>query len=267
MAQWKVSLVISGAVVLQEAFNEKLKKVYQGNEPVISNVQIKNIKEGLSVTLDAWAFDREEADHVAIYFISEMLNVLTLRLKDIPLYLHSSNFKIQDSDERIKRVVVKSELLEDFGKGYRYGRERPTFTRALSWYRKGLISEDPIDRLLAFWLSLEVMGTYAEKNEKTQDKHGRPRTKNQILNCFDQMWGKVDRWEIIPGENKWMDRVHCLRNTIAHGGKAVDVDFIKDVNSCFPRLQKLAHAFLTSWEQKGYTKEKEVDSNCEKTNS
>lgn len=259
MTQWKVSLIISGAIVLQESFNEELRKSYQANRPVMSNVQIRNIREGLSVTLDAWAVDKEEADHVAIYFIGEMLNVLTLRLKDIPLYLHSSSIKVQGSDKCIKRVVTKDEILESFNQGYEYGRKRSTFSRALSWYRKGLISEDPIDRLLAFWLSLEVIGKYAEENEKTKDKHGKPRTKNRIMDCFDQLWVESSKWKIIPDGSEWMDKVHCLRNNIAHGSKAVDIDFIKDVNSCFPRLQKLAHVFLTEWEREGRTREEKVD--------
>lgn len=242
-SEWEVKLAISGPIAVSRNLQISVEK---GHLPFMTTVKLKNVKQGVEAEVIAIAKTPEEANDVAVYFVGQMLDVLSLRL-DLPLYLSLFSPEFRPLNMHVKRRVEEREWREVFRLGRDYGMHRSTFSRALSWYRKGLISEDPIDKLIALWLSLEVVGSkYAHDNERT-----RKGSKNKVLDCFDQLWGTTDKWKIIPNNSAWIDKIYTLRNHIAHGAMPVDVEAIKEITSELPKLRELAHTFLIDWESQG----------------
>lgn len=244
MPEWKVKLAVSGAIAIKRNLRLQVEK---GHTPFLTTVELKNAAHGVEFQLIARASNSDEANEVAIYFLGQMLDVMCLYL-EIPLYLSFSSPEFRPVDNNVKRMVLEQEWQDAFQRGRNYGINRPVFSRALSWYRKGLTSEDPIDRLFAFWLSLEIIGTkYARDNERTRGN----RTKNKILDCFDQLWESQETWKVIPNDVAWLDSIHELRNKIAHGVLPVDLETIKNAVQVIPRLRNLASKFLFDWENNG----------------
>jgi hypothetical protein len=142
--------------------------------------------------------------------------------------------------------------LHAFRRGREYDRKRRYFSRSLGWYRKGLNSEDPIDRLLAFWSALEgISSQYFRHSERTKEG-----IINQICDCFDQLWGNVDNWKVIPGNAKVVNEFYAFRNGIAHGFMNVNVKAIREISARLDLYQTLVHTFLLDWESNGYMIEK-----------
>ena len=140
-----------------------------------------------------------------------------------------------------------------FRRGREYDRKRRYFSRSLGWYRKGLNSEDPIDRLLAFWSALEgISSQYFRHSERTKEG-----IINQICDCFDQLWGNVDNWKVIPGNAKVVNEFYAFRNGIAHGALNLDVDTIRKISSTLELYRSLVYRFLVDWEHTGYTIERQ----------
>lgn len=245
MPNWEVRLAISGAISIEQPLTLQAEKGYA---PFMTTVKLTKARHGIEVRLIAKAIDSEQADEVAIYFVGQMLDVMCLYL-DTPLYLSLDKSDFRPVDASVKRIILREEWEDAFKRGRDYGINRPIFSRALSWYRKGLTSQDVMDRLFALWLSIEIVGTkYARENERTI---GAGKTKNKILDCFDQLWENKEEWKVVRDEPSWVDGVHQLRNEIAHGVLPVELETIKIVLQKVPKLRRLAAAFLRDWESNG----------------
>jgi hypothetical protein len=175
-----------------------------------------------------------------------MLDALSAAINQ-PLYLNfgdSLRSGIETHDTL--RRVAKAEWQEAFKEARLLSIAEPTFLRALGWYRKGLYTEDPFDKFLAFWNSVEIVtGKY-----HPQIPIGRARGSiSQIWESFKSIWGECDNWPIIPGETNWIKVNHGVRTTIAHGIEPVDIERVKDVVTKIDILQSVAHKFLIDWRQ------------------
>ena len=243
-AEWKAQLAISGPVAVDRPLTLSVKKGMR--HPFWTTVKIINKRPGVQAEVVAKATTLEDANDAAVYFVGQMLDVLCLRL-DLPLHVSLSGPEFRPLPSHVRRIVEKREWETAFRLGREYGLDRPAFSRALSWYRKGLISEDPIDKLIAYWVSLETVGAkHARKTERTQKG-----AINQVCDCFDQLWGAIESWKVIPNEVKWVNTFHEVRNAVAHGGRPVNVETIREISHYLPKLRELAHTFLTDWEQRG----------------
>lgn len=207
---------------------------------------VKNVSQGVLLTIVARACDRNEANDAAVFFVGKALDVLSLQL-DLPLHLSLFEPRFKRMSGHVKRRVHKDEWLEAFRLGREYEERRPHFSRSIGWYRKGLVSEDPIDRLLGFWSALEGIGTnYFRETDRT-----RRGVINQICDCFDQIWGSSDQWKVIPEKAAVVNDFCNLRNGIAHGFISVDVETIREIIGKLPLYQELVHTFLVDWESQG----------------
>lgn len=207
---------------------------------------VKSIRDGVRLSLIAHARSQRGASDAAAYFVGLALDVLGLRI-NLPLYLNLLNPVFRSEPANTRRVVEEMEWVNAFDRGRVYAIDRPTYSRALSWYRKGLTGENPIDQLLSYWAVLEsVASQFHERNKQT--KKG---TVNQICNCFDLLWGPVEDWKVIPNEASAVNRLNDYRSRIAHGGMRVDIETIGEINEELPLYQKLARKFLLDWETRG----------------
>lgn len=247
MPSWRVKLAVSGAITIAENLTLSVEK--QTNySSFMTAVAIKRATHGVEIHLDALATNREEANEVAIYFVGQTLDVLGLYL-DEPLYLSFSGTGFRAVDTNAKRIVLEQEWEDAFKRSRDYGQKRLFFSRALSWYRKGLTSDDLIDKLFAFWVSLEIIGN--KFHTKTPKTKGDGKSKNRVLNCFDQIWGSSETWKVVTNDTKWIDDIHELRNKVVHGGMTVEPETIKLIAQRISRLQALASKFLLDWESHG----------------
>ncbi len=277
MAEWEIELAISGSITVNHPLSLDVTKGRLAPFQTRASIQRmpRNVA-GVNIRVIVRASDQEEANDAAVYFIGQMLDVLSLRT-DLPLVVNLATTQTISFDSATrqiplgrayrndqissvalstsrfwnngtKRLVNESEWEEAFRLGREYGLNWPVFSRALSWYRKGLASEDPIDKLIAYWSSLESVGShYARKNSRT--KLG---AINQVCDCFEQIWGKnVKTWPVISGNTKWVNKFHEQRNGIAHGFVPVNIETLRDIVAQLPKLRELSYKFLTKWEIDG----------------
>lgn len=246
MYEWNVSIAVSGPIELPS--NQLTMQVLKGeHRPFQTKVQLKKASHGVYLSVIAIADNPEEANDVAVFFVGRMLDLLSLKI-DMPLYLSLFKPQFRVNEDHVRRIVTKHEWQQAFEISQRYGIARSTFCRAISWYRKGLVSEDPVDKLMAFWASLEaICSKYCEQNNRTTNG-----IINKICNCFDLMWGDVSQWKIIPNEPQLINTFCDKRNEIAHGTlPIVRVEIIKEIAELLPMLKQLCHEFLKDWDQNG----------------
>lgn len=245
VSEWEVELAISGAITLgRKSFRLPVEKGEQ--DPFTTTVTISKADQGCHCKLIARAYTEENANDVTVYFVGQALDVLSLEL-DLPLYLNLFQPKFRSVSSHVRRVVTEEEWLEAFTRGRDFSINRRHFSRAIGWYRKGLVSDDPIDRLLAFWSALESIGSvYFRPTSRTEN-----RIINQVCDCFDQIWGSVERWLVIPNQPRVVNSFHDFRNGFSHGFKRVDINTVREVSKELPVFQELTHEFLLQWMEDG----------------
>ncbi len=248
--EWEVELAISGAITLEQSSMKM--EVEKGEfNPFTTTVILSKAGQGIRCVLIARAYNQETANDAAVYFVGQALDVLSLRL-DLPLYLSLFGPEFRTMSGHVRRLVQRNEWVEAFRDGRNYSLNRHYLSRAISWYRKGLISEDPIDRVIAYWSALEAIGSkYFRPNERTN-----PGIINQICDCFDQLWGSSENWHIIPGNPATVNEFHDFRNGFSHGFFRVDIETIRNVARHLPVYQNLVHEFLLEWERNGWAIER-----------
>lgn len=244
MVEWNVKLAVSGPITVSNSFTLNVEKGY--NYPFWTTVKIKKATQGVWTEVIARAETADDANDAAVFYIGQTLDVLCLRTGR-PLYVSLFDEKFRSYGNRIQRIIQEREWKEAFRISRQYGLNRRIYSRALSWFRKGLTSEDPVDKFIAFWSSLEGFGSAcARKTERT--KLG---CVNQICDCFDQLWGDVSNWKVITNDAEQINRFQEIRNGIAHGSIELNVDTIRQISNHLPLLHKLAHTFLSEWEHHG----------------
>ena len=243
--EWEVELAISGAISLQR--NNITFNVEKGEEnPFTTTLTLSKTKNGVKCVLIARAYNQENANDVAVYFVGQALDVLSLQL-DIPLHLDFFRPEFREISNHVKRIINQEEWYEAFHLGRNYSLNRRYFSRALSWYRKGLVSDDPIDRLVAFWSALEsICSKFYEQNDRTDLG-----IINKVCNCFDQIWDNSNNWKIIPNRPEIINHFYDFRNGFSHGFLRVDIENIRCLTLDLPIYQNLVRHFLLDWESDG----------------
>lgn len=258
LTEWEVELAISGAITLERS--SLVLEVLKGElAPFTTTATLSKNSQGIRCILVARSYDEINANDAAVYFVGQALDVLSLHL-NTPLYLNLFRPEFRNITSHVKRRIPELEWLDAFRLGREYSLDRHYFSRAISWYRKGLVSDDPIDSLIAFWSALEAIGSkYFRDSERT--RHG---IINKVCDCFDQIWGSSDRWQVIPNDSDVVNQFHNYRNGLSHGFIRVDVETIRDIAQYLPRYQSLVHKFLLDWEGMGFDIERQhpVDQNA-----
>lgn len=243
--EWEVELAISGAVTTGA---QRLQfQAEKGEEhPFTTTVTISKAAQGVRCLLIARAYTQENANDAGVYFVGQALDVLCLRL-NTPLYLNLFRPEFRALPNHVRRILTMQEWYDAFHFGREYSMGRRIYSRAISWFRKGLGSEDPIDRVIAFWSALEAIGSqYYRRSARTEQG-----IINQVCDCFDQLWGPVERWKVIPNNPNLVNEFHNFRNGFSHGFMRVDIETIRDIVVRLPVYQDLVYAFLCDWELQG----------------
>jgi hypothetical protein len=250
MQEWNVDLAVSGPIDLERG-TVRILPMKGEHLPFQSHATLKNDKNGVLVTVLVRADSSNSAHDAGLYFVGRAIDVLCLEI-DLPLHLSLSGPQFVTATDHVHARISQDQWLKCFEAGRSYGLERPTFCRALSWFRKGHTSENPVDSFLSYWTSIEIVGAkFARANEKTQRG-----TVNKICDCFDQLWGSHENWHVIPNAANAVDRFCEIRNQISHGTiSLVEMNSIREISESLTILHDLALAFLREWRTSSQTTE------------
>jgi len=246
--KWKVTLAVSGPITTHERIKFSTRKGF--NNPFWTEIQITPVIQGVKVELIALADNQDEANEAALYFLGQALDYLSL-VTNLPLYVSHTGLQFKPQNDNVKRLLSEDDWIHAFERSRNIAMNRRTFSRSLSWHRKAMISEDPIDSFLSFWSSIEsIASKFARQNERTQNG-----IINKVCDCFDQLWGSTENWKVIPNSANEINQFYDLRNGIAHGFISVDIETLKRISHKLPTIKKLSFEFLKDWEANGLNPE------------
>ncbi len=242
MRIYNVELLISGPITTKRVINFNTEKELDLGSVFRSDISIKKHQQGFIISTTVFTANQDRAYKVALLFIGKMLDILSMKT-NLPLNVSLNEYR-QLADRNIVRAVIdEAEFRFCFDLARQLNLYENKLLRAFSWYRKGLYTEDPFDKFLAFWNSICVVADgYCNNNERT--KLG---TVNRIWDCFITLWGQCPDWEFIHGNDQWVKDNNEVRNKIAHGGVTVDIQYVENVINQLEAVQNVAYKFLTQW--------------------
>jgi Apea-like HEPN len=151
-----------------------------------------------------------------------------------------------------RTIAVVGDVIENaFHKADHLAKARPSFLRSLGWYRKGLTTDDPLDKFLAFWNAIEIVASRYYRHIPTIDKEqAKKGTKSQVWECFKALWGSCEDWPVIPRLNKWIDESYAVRVDVAHGVAFIDIHRVTAVAERLPAIEEVCYHFLGGWRKR-----------------
>jgi len=242
MRTYNVELTIYGEVITRKAVDFNTDKELDVGNVFRSDILIKPHQQGIRISSTVYTADKDRAYKVALLFIGKMLDVLSLKA-NTSVFISNNDIRNFIDKNVVRAIIDEREFKECFEISRTLNLEHTAFLRALNWYRKGLYTEDPFDKFLAFWNSISVVaGKYHTQNERTRNG-----IINQIWNCFETLWGNdCAQWPDIDN-NRWINQNNEIRNNIAHGVIPVEIDYVEDVISRLDNVQNVAYRFLKEW--------------------
>jgi hypothetical protein len=248
---WEVVLYVDGPVTTRRRVLTTQQKGFRVDDPFYSDIEIMGIPSGLKATVTARAPNQKIAYKAAVFFFGHMIDALTLVI-NLPMYLNlAQGERVRAQSHEVKRRIEQGEIEKAFSEAHLLGRGSPSFLRSLGWYRKGLTTDDPLDKFLAFWNAIEIVASkyyhYVPIIDKERAKKG---SKNQVWACFDALWGACEGWPIIPGKTKWIDESYAVRLDVAHGVAFIDVHKVAEVAERLPIIEEVCFRFLSGWRER-----------------
>lgn len=244
---WEVDISVIAAVAIRNDIHFNARKELENSEPFYSNVRIRNIEHGFKVTLTAFAPNSELAEKAGLLFLGKMLDVLSLKY-NIPIQLDlTKNILIPRINDPVRRILDRDDFRAAFQESRLLSLTETTFLRSLSWFRKGKYTQDPFDRFLAFWNSIETVSSKYNPNKTNCKDRG---SICHIWECFKIIWGECKDWEVIGGKMTWIDECNEHRLNIAHGIVPIDIEMVEMVLGKMDELELITHKFLTEWREK-----------------
>ena len=174
-------------------------KGFRPENPFYGDIQITSIPSGLRATVTARALNEQFAFEAAVFFLGRMLDVLAVRI-DRPLFSsltereHSRNGRVR---QHVRRIIDPQEIEDAFREADDLAMPEPPFLRSLSWYQKGLYTEDPLDKFLSFWIAIEIVAKRFYRSVPSIDQEqAKTGTKSQIRECFKVLWARMNHGQI-----------------------------------------------------------------------
>ncbi len=248
--------MVRGPVALRvPRFRTRQQKGFDPVNPFYINIEVEKLRTGgFRATVEARAIDEQLARRAAVFFLGRALDVLAFRL-DLPLFVSLTDQEPRSAASRheTRRRIKPQEIEDAFWAADELEMTQPPFLTSLSWYRKGLYTEDPLDQYKAYWIAIERVASsyYAVVDGAAQKKASRGTRigiKMRVSACFSALWGPLERWPShVPKESSWVNDTCDVRNDIAHGNKPVTIDTVASVVEKLDTLKRVAHTFLSDW--------------------
>lgn len=241
---WEVDITVIGPVSINNRINFNTRKELEHPDPFYSEINIDRAENGFKATITAFAPNPNLAEKAGILFFGRMLDVLSLQT-NLPLQLDlTKNVLVPANNERVRRRLDRNDFPNAFREARLLSMTETTFLRALGWFRKGKYTQDPFDKFLAFWNSIETVASkYNPNKDNCKDKG----SICHIWECFKTLWGDCDSWEIIGGQSDWIDICNKHRKDIAHGIIPIEINFVDTVLSKISELENVSAKFLIDW--------------------
>jgi hypothetical protein len=210
---WEVDLYVDGPVTVRRPISTQKQGFCL--DDFYSDIEIVGIPSGFKATITARAPDERLAFEAAVFFFGRMLDVLAF-LVDRSLYL-SLTERVRSREgplqQDVRRVLLPGEFeiaFKEVSWVQMLSPSRPSpslspsgrpvgemttasFLRSLGWYRKGLYTNDPFDKVLAFWNAIEIVASRYYRNVPSIAlERARKGIKNQVWACFIALWGACD---------------------------------------------------------------------------
>jgi hypothetical protein len=244
---WDITLNVYGPITVERRFNFRQRKDFHFHDRLYSDIEVtKNGNYGITITLTAFASEQVIARKAALYFCGQALDVLsaTVNLPTILTLTDSKTFSPRQENER--RRLTEDELTDAFKTARLWVLTEPTFLRAVGWYRKGLYTEDPFDKFLAFYNSIETLCSKYNPNPGACNNRG---SKCHIWETFKNIWGECPNWPIIPNQTDWIDNNYETRKDIAHGIASIDINVVENVFAKIETIKRVAHRLIIDWKE------------------
>lgn len=244
---WDITLNVFGPITVERKFSLRQRKDFHFPDRLHSDIEVtKNGLLGITITLTAFATEQTIARKAGLYFCGQALDVLSVDI-NLPIILtltNSNSFPTRVETER--RRLTEDELSNAFKTARLWVLTEPTFLRAVGWYRKGLYTEDPFDRFLAFFNSIEILCNKYNPNRTVCNNPG-TNTKCHIWETFKALWGQCPEWPIIPNQTDWIDVNYNIRKDIAHGIASIDINVLENVIDKIDIIKQVAYRLITDW--------------------
>lgn len=184
MPQWQVELFVYGPITVKGRVLLYEPKGQNPDDLFYSDIAISATQSGVGIDLTARADTDRLARRATLYYVGQALDVLTLDVR-LPLYLSLLDRQpIRPETHHVRRIIENDEWHSAFERVRDLNQRLPAVLQALSWYRKGLYTEDPFDKFLAFWTSIEIVASKYYPNANCRGTG----SKCQIGECFKQIW-------------------------------------------------------------------------------
>lgn len=243
MPEWKVELYAYGPVVVKSQVRLREPKGWNPDDQFYSDIVVRNNPSGAIINLTARADTDKLANRAALHYVGMALDVLALDIRQ-PLYLSLHDRQpIRPASHHIKRIVEKEEWHNAFETSRDLNQRLSAFLRALSWYRKGLYTEDPFDKFLAYWNAIENVASKYHPEGSCVGKG----SKCYIWECFKQLWGECNEWPVVTGNIHWIDENYDVRKDIAHGVVPVNIRRVETILQKLETIEEVAFRFLSDW--------------------
>ena len=99
-----------------------------------------------------------------------MIDVLTFNINESMQIDLTNNIIIPRFEGRVKLILEPQDFIDAFKEARLLSLTEEIFLKALSWYRKGKYTQDPFDKFLAFWNSIETVAGYYNPNKERMQK-------------------------------------------------------------------------------------------------
>jgi hypothetical protein len=251
MTFWEVDLYVYGPVTVRERMTTTQQKGFHISDPFYSDIEIQKIPSGIKATVTARAPNQGTAYKAALFFFGGMVDALTLSINR-PMYLSfTERARTAAQNHDVRRIIEKGQFENAFREAHYLEINDPAFLRSLGWYRKGLTTDDPLDKFLAFWNAIEIVAAKHYRSIPSIDHERASRgSKNQVWACFEALWGSCDVWPVITGQANWIDESYEFRNGVAHGVAPINVHKVEEIAERLPVIEKVSFNFLSGWRDK-----------------
>ena len=201
----------------------------------------------VSIDVDLSGFMHEPDSGFAEYLLNQSLDTLALRFASPFQCVAASDEHLTLAGSKASHSVGAVVGIRDIDESIRMGMLLYTFEdtllKALSWYRRGISSADPVLAFLGLWNSLEtVAAKFHTPNEETPGK-----SKKQVAQLLSEHLQKSGFQFFKPNSDEmwnWVESNYESRKDLAHGLNALNPSSNDELRRAIPKLKSVVAAIL-----------------------
>jgi len=190
---------------------------------------------------------REPSAGFAEYLVNQTLDVLALRSASAyQCVIHGvqNELPFESNGAHAMGAII---TIDDIDQSVRMGMLLYTFEdtllKALSWYRRGISTADPVLGFLALWNSFETVA--AKFHAQSAETSGK--SKKQILRLLTDHLSKA-RFQFFKPQTdemwNWIETSYEQRKDLAHGLRALSPSSNVELRTAIPKLRSVVTAIL-----------------------